>query len=74
MDGKVIVDYIGRFERLQECFDEVSSRLGLAPTKLPHLNASRHAPYTEYYSATTAEEVRHLYARDIKTFGYKFGQ
>jgi Sulfotransferase family len=72
--GTVLVDFVGRFERLQEDFDEISSRLGRATVKLPRTNASQHAIYTEYYTPATAEIVAKRYARDIAQFGYAFGR
>jgi hypothetical protein len=73
-NGAVIVDYIGRFERLQECFNEVSCRLGRTPVALPRMNASQHAAYTEYYTPAMAKIIARHYARDIEEFGYRFGQ
>lgn len=72
--GRIIVDYVGRYERLQEGFDEVCRRLGRASVELPRTNASRHAHYTEYYSPATAELVARRYAGDIAHFGYQFGE
>jgi sulfotransferase famil protein len=72
--GAVIVDFIGRFEKLQDDFDEVTSRLGMPRVELPRTNASRHAAYTDYYTSATAETVGRLYAKDIATFGYRFGE
>lgn len=71
-NGRLIVDFVGRFERLQTDFDRVTTRLGLPHTELPTTNGSRHAHYTEYYTPAMAEKVRQLYFRDIKTFGYQF--
>jgi chondroitin 4-sulfotransferase 11 len=70
----VIVDFVGRFERLQLDFDEVAARLGRASGALPRINVSRHAPYAEYYTPALAEKVGCLYALDIETFGYRFGE
>lgn len=39
--GKCLVDFVGRFESLQEDFDRVCSRLAIPDTPLPHLNNSR---------------------------------
>ena len=71
---ELIVDFVGRFERLQESFNEISIRLGRAPIELPQNNASHHAAYTDYYTPVTAEIVAKRYARDIEQFGYRFGQ
>ena len=46
-DGAMLVDFVGRFERLQEDFDTVCQQLGLPPMKLPHVNkAQDHARKT----------------------------
>ena len=72
--GSLIVDFVGRFERLQEDFNEISYRLGRSPTTLPWTNNSRHASYTEYYTPATAEIVARRYSRDVAQFGYQFGR
>jgi hypothetical protein len=73
-NGEVIVDFVGRFERLQEGFDEISRRLGQAPVMLQRTNASERKGYTEYYTPATAQIVERHYSRDIEQFGYRFGQ
>ncbi len=73
-DSTVMVDFIGRFERLQEDFDRVAARRGLGRIELPRVNASRHSDYADYYTAAMAETVRRHYARDIEAFGYRFGK
>lgn len=41
--GRLLVDFVGRFERLQADFDIVCDRVGIPPTTLPHSNNSRDA-------------------------------
>jgi len=36
--GKLLVDYVGRYENLQEDFYEVCKNIGLSPLKLPEVN------------------------------------
>jgi hypothetical protein len=72
--GTMMVDFVGRFERLQEGFDEISCRLGRTPVALSRTNASQRAAYTGYYTPATAEMVARRYARDIAQFGYRFGE
>lgn len=72
-NDRVMVDFIGRFERLQQDFDRLTKCLGLPGVELPRVNTSSHAVYTSYYSSAMAEKVGHLYARDIAAFGYRFG-
>lgn len=78
-NGGQMVDFVGRFERLQQDFDIVCNRLGIAESTLPHVNASgnttiRRRKYTEYYDRELADRVAAMYARDIETFGYRFGE
>ncbi|HWI41271.1 MAG TPA: sulfotransferase family 2 domain-containing protein [Verrucomicrobiae bacterium] len=69
--GKLIVDFIGYYERLNEDFARVCSIIGSEVT-LPHLNRSVHKDYREYYTAETRELVARHYHRDIELFGYDF--
>lgn len=71
--GAIVVDFVGRFELLQEGFDEISRRLDRAPLALSRTNSSEHAAYTEYYTPAMADLVARRYARDIAQFGYRFG-
>jgi hypothetical protein len=38
--GRLLVDFVGRFERLQADFDTICSRIGIPPTPLPRANRS----------------------------------
>lgn len=39
-DGKLLVDFVGRFESLQQDFDRVCEKLGIEDSLLPHRNPS----------------------------------
>jgi hypothetical protein len=67
--GDLMVDFVGRFERLTDDFDVVARRLGLA-ANLPLTNQSEHAPFAAYYDSETRDIVRLVYSRDIEAFGY----
>jgi hypothetical protein len=69
--GKLIVDFIGRFERLHEDFSKICERLQLR-AELPKANASSHRDYREYYTPATRELVAKNFQRDIQLFGYDF--
>ena len=72
--GKIIVDFVGRFENLEEDFLKVQSVLGIS-CSLSHQNSSpRSKNYTEYYTEETKDIISNLYSRDIAAFGYKFGE
>lgn len=69
--GKIIVDYVGRFERLQADFAEVCQRIGRTAA-LPHVKQSTSGDYRTHYDDSTAEIVRRWFAKDLAEFGYTF--
>lgn len=70
-DGELLVDFVGRFERLEEDFDHVCNSLGVTGVKLPHLLQSDRLPYTDYYSRSSEELVRDRYRTDVEWFDYE---
>jgi hypothetical protein len=70
-NGRVIVDFIGRFEQLDADFAAVCERIGRQVT-LPHVKQSTSGDYRRHYDNRTAETVAAWFAKDIAQFGYTF--
>lgn len=86
-EGRLLVDFVGRFETLQRDFAQVAKRLDLPELELPHRNMSRptpslwqrlfgkrraRQPYQTYYTESLREQVAEHYTTDIERFGYAF--
>ncbi len=74
MEGRTILDFVGRYERLHEDFAEACRRGGIEQLELPHIRESkkRARDYREYYDDETRAMVARHYAEDIERFGYDF--
>ncbi|HCX33467.1 MAG TPA: hypothetical protein DHV08_07860 [Rhodocyclaceae bacterium] len=75
MDGALCVDFVIRYERLQQDLDEVCRRVGLPQLELPRLKAGlRQAGHhlSEYYDEASREIVADRHRNDLRLFGYEF--
>jgi hypothetical protein len=74
LHGRLIVDFIGRYERLEADFAEACRRIGLRPPGLPHRRQAtdRERDYRRYYTDDTRELVATHFARDVEMLGYGF--
>ena len=71
--GELIVDFVGRFEKLKDDYELLCERIGIdAETLGVARTARRHADYRSYYDDATREKVALHWARDIELFGYNF--
>lgn len=73
-NARSLVDFIGRFERLQSDFDRICDAIGIPRSKLPHKKKMDRLPYWEYYDEETRKIVASKYREDIETFQYTFGE
>ncbi len=71
-NGNIIVDFIGRFESLNEDFNKVCEKIGVKGKNLPHLRKSKHEGYRTYYNDFAKSVISKCFKKDIEAFGYKF--
>lgn len=71
---KILVDFIGRYEHIEEDFGYICKKLHLQNKQLLQLNTSalRNNNYREAYTKEMVEKVAHLYSEDINFFNYHF--
>jgi hypothetical protein len=66
-------DHVLRFEHLQDDFDVVLGELGLPATEIPTWNVTEaKGGYRDYYDDATRDVVGHVFAPDLRRFGYRF--
>ena len=69
--GRNRLDYLARFERLNEGFEHITKTLSI-DRSLDHLNKSVHTDYREAYDPEMIAKVARVYAKDISEFDYSF--
>ena len=73
LDGTILVDFIGKYENLQEDYEEACRRIGIKPPRLPHKRQAKDRDeYRRYYSDDLAALVGDYFSEDIETFEYSF--
>ena len=70
-DRSIAVDFVGRFEKINEDWEVVREKLGIEET-LPHTNHSTRSHYSKHYTTEAAEVVGKVYREDIEIFDYQY--
>lgn len=72
-NNNLLVDYVGRFENLENEWDFICEKLG-TNIKLPHRNKNNRKDkhYRDYYNDETKDFVSQTYKKDLEIFGYEF--
>jgi hypothetical protein len=71
-DGKMIVDFIGKFENLDSDFQYILDKIGIQNKTIPHINKTKHRDFRSYYSDYSAQLIADFYKEDNDFFGYQF--
>jgi hypothetical protein len=69
--GRMLVDFVGRFETLERDFMTVCGHLRVA-ARLPHVNATAPGDYRTHYTPQLAARVADGFGEDVERFGYAF--
>ncbi|SMD36464.1 Sulfotransferase family protein [Reichenbachiella faecimaris] len=70
--GELMVDFIGRYENLQEDFNKICDKLQI-DEKIPIVNTSkRNKNYREYYDDYTKNKIEDTFKKDLEKFNYNF--
>ena len=72
--GALGMDFVGRYETLQESFDEACERLGITAPPLVQGNATEHGAWTDYYDEELLRVVTEFYRRDFDVLAYERAQ
>jgi chondroitin 4-sulfotransferase 11 len=69
--GNCAVDYVMRFENLEDDFITLCSKLN-RKAFLPHLNRSNRGDYRSYFDNETKEIIAMRFKVDLEKFGYEY--
>jgi|TARA_B110000114_G_scaffold47269_1_gene50124 hypothetical protein len=70
--GNIAMDYVGRYETLQNSVDEICLSLKVESSQLQKRNTSEHQQYREYYDEELKSAVEIVYAEDLRRFNYSY--
>lgn len=70
--GNIAMDYVGRYETLQNSVDEICLSLKVESSQLQKRNTSEHQQYREYYDEELKSAVETVYAEDLRRFNYSY--
>lgn len=73
LHGNLIVDFIGRYESLEDDFREICTRIGIPAPSLAHKRQAKdRKDYRKYYTDETAALIAGHFRKDIEMLGYRF--
>jgi hypothetical protein len=71
--GRVNLDFIGKFENLQNDFDKLCDKIGKKRCKLMQAKRLDKRPhYSKFYDKRSMKIIERLYKDDIKRFNYEY--
>ena len=73
-NGNVAVDYVGKFESLENDYKVICERLGIEDSNLPMTLDSGKSSYMDAYDNVLKKWVAKRYQKEIELFNYRFGE
>ncbi len=73
-NGEIPLDFIGRFEKLQQDFAHVCDVLNIKDNSLPKLISGANPPYVDMYDEDMKNIVSQRYTDEIHFFKFEFGE
>lgn len=71
-NGDMVLDFVGRFEALQDTFIEIGKILGLKNQVLPNVLRSDKSDFRAAYTEQTRDMIAAKYEEEIRVFNYEF--
>ena len=66
------MDFVLRFENLEDDLNRMLTVSGHQPVQLPHVNKKQRGSYQQMHTEQSRALIREMFARDIEAFGYEF--
>ena len=70
--GRVLVDFVGKLENLQNDWQTACLRAGIPYQALPRKNVTQYNNYRDFFDRDSVQLVAQHWAREIKEFDYDF--
>jgi len=71
-NGKLQMDFIGKFESLQKDWNYICDKLGINNKELSHRKKAIKINYDDYYNFENKDLIAKLWKKDIEIFGYNY--
>jgi hypothetical protein len=70
--GRLLVDFVGKLENLQNDWQTACLRCGVPYQALPRKNVTQHKNYRDFFDRDSVRLVAKHWAREIRAFEYSF--
>ena len=72
VDGEIALDFVGRFENLNEDYAHLANLFNFMPSLSFHERSTNTYKYRDYYDRDTEKIIYNYYESDIELFKYSF--